>query len=114
LEYVLVFLAALLVGAVVYGLSVRQEQDADPAAARTPVEAPAAPPAAPAGSTYVPLAPATTSWEHRVTGMLGILVTVTLAGALLAFVTYLGGSMLFEAISDAATNGGISGGPPGP
>jgi hypothetical protein len=113
LEYVLVFLAALLVGAVVYGLSVRQEATAEgPERAR--VEEPVPPPSAPAGSTYVPLAPATTTWEHRVTGLLGILVTVTLAGALLAFVVYLGGSVLFRAITDAATNGGVSGGAPGP
>jgi hypothetical protein len=117
LEYVLVFLAALLVGAVVYFLSVRVEQqrpgetaEGEPAAA----QAVAAPPPSPPGAVYVPLAPATTTWEHRVTGMLGLLVTVALAGALLAFVVYAGGSMLFRAISDAASNGGLSGGPPGP
>jgi hypothetical protein len=115
LEYVLVFLAALLVGAVVYYLSVRVEQQRPLAAAEPgPEPAAAPPPAPPPGAIYVPLAPATTTWEHRVTGMLGLLVTVALAGALLAFVVYAGGSMLFRAISDAASNGGLSGGPPGP
>lgn len=109
----LVFLAALLVGAVVYSLSVRVEQQRPGRDVETePFAAP--PPAAPPGAIYVPLAPATTTWEHRVTGMLGLLVTVALAGALLAFVVYAGGSMLFRAISDAASNGGLSGGPPGP
>jgi len=113
LEYVLVFLAALFVGAVVYVLSLRvEEQGPDRPTDPQPATPPA--PAAPPGAVYVPLSPATTTWEHRVTGMLGLLVTVTLAGALLAFVAYAGGSMLFRAISEAASNGGVSGGAPVP
>lgn len=112
----LVFLAALLVGAVVYYLSVRVEQERPGRTAEAePAAGPATPPPpAPPGAVYVPLAPATTTWEHRVTGMLGLLVTVALAGALLAFVVYAGGSLLFRAISEAASNGGLSGGAPGP
>lgn len=114
LEYVLVFLAALLVGAVVYYLSVRVDVRRPDAAPEPEPASAAPPPPAPPGAIYVPLSPATTTWEHRVTGLLGLLVTVALAGALLAFVAYAGASMLFRAISEAASNGGVAGGPPGP
>jgi hypothetical protein len=119
MEYVLVFLAALLVGAIVYWMTLRQEGrgpaghagDGDFATAE---EAPPAP-VSTSSTLYVPLLPASRTWETRVSGIVGIVVLVTLSAATLAFVLYLGGSFVVDLFGDAATNGGLNGGvPPAP
>lgn len=120
MEYLLVFLAALLVGAIVYWTTLRQE-GRGPAAAADEQEWAASetpPPPAPVSTSstvYVPLQPASRTWETRVSGLVGIVVLVTLSAATLAFVLYLGGSFVVELFGDAATNGGLNGGvPPAP
>lgn len=115
--YALVFLAALLVGAIVYWVTLRQEERG-PAAPATEGERTARPggvppaPAGPTGGVYVPLMPASRTWETRVSGLVGILVLVTLSAAALAFALYLGGSFLIGLFGDAASNGGVNGGVP--
>lgn len=110
--YALVFLAALLVGAIVYWVTLRQDERG-PAAPGAEGEwtatAEGAPPApvAPPGGAYVPLMPASRSWETRVSGLVGIFVLVTLSAAALAFALYLGGSFLIGLFGDAASNGGV-------
>ena len=119
MEYLLVFLAALLVGAIVYWMTLRQEAG-EPAAAPPDEEewaargeAPAPPaPVSTSSTVYVPVLPASRSWETRVSGLVGILVLVTLSAAALAFALYLGGSFVVELFGDAATNGGLNGGAP--
>jgi hypothetical protein len=120
MEYLLVFLAALLVGAIVYWMTLRQEGRGPAAPAdegdwdTTAEEAPPAP-VSTSSTVYVPLLPASRTWETRVTGIVGIVVLVTLSAATLAFVLYLGGSFVVDLFGDAATNGGLNGGvPPAP
>jgi len=119
MEYALIFLSALLVGAIVYWATLRQEQrgPAAPdeqgdlsAAAEGAPPAPAAQP----GTVYVPLTPAIRTWETRVSGVVGILVVVTLSAVVLALVLYLGGSFVVSLFGDAASNGGLSGGAAAP
>jgi hypothetical protein len=116
MEYLLVFLAALLVGAIVYWLTLRQEasQAAPPDEgewAGAADEAPP-PPVTTSSTVYIPLMPASRTWETRVSGLVGIVVLVTLSAAALAFALYLGGSFVVELFGNAATNGGVNGGVP--
>ena len=119
MEYALVFLAALLVGALVYWVTLRQEERR-PTASDDETEWTAAaegappPPVSTPGTMYLPLMPAARSWETRVSGLVGILVLVTLSAAALAFVLYLGGSLVVGLFGDAASNGGLNGTPPVP
>ena len=119
MEYLLVFLAALLVGAIVYWVTLRQEAREPMAASpdeeewTATGETPAPPaPVSTSSAIYVPVLPASRSWETRVAGLVGILVLVTLSAAALAFVLYLGGSIVVDLFGDAATNGGLTGGVP--
>jgi len=119
MEYALVFLSALLVGAIVYWATLRQEQrgpaapDEQGGMSGAPEGAPPALAAQP-GTVYVPLTPATRTWETRVSGVVGILVVVTLSAAALALALYLGGSFVVNLFGDAASNGGLNGGAAAP
>lgn len=100
MAYALVFLAALLVGGLVYVVTLRQEVP---------------PPQAPStGTVYVPVVAANRSWETRLTGLAGILVIVSLAAVVLALAVYAAGSFLVGLVTDAAGNGGVNGGAPLP
>lgn len=119
MEYALVFLAALLVGAIVYWVTLRQEERGPAAPGDEPewtAAAEGAPPApvATASTVYVPLTSASRSWETRVSGLVGILVLVTLTAAALALALYLGGSFVVQLFGEAASNGGVNGGAPTP
>jgi hypothetical protein len=119
MEYALVFLAALLVGAIVYRVTLRQEQMGAAAPedeGELSVGAQGAPPpsAAPPAYAYVPLTPSNRSWETRVSGIVGIVVIVALSAAALALLLYAGGAFVIGLFGDAATNGGVGGGAPTP
>ena len=111
MEYALVFLAALLVGAIVYWVTLRQEQrqPADEVDYGVPAEGTPPPPPSSSGTVYVPVTPAATTWETRVSGVVGIVVIVTLSAAVLALALYLGGAFIVGLFGDAATNGGVTG-----
>jgi hypothetical protein len=108
-EYALVFLSALIVGAIVYWVTVRQEQaePADEVDYAVPTEA--TPPASSPGTIYIPLTPATTTGETRVSGVVGIVVIVMLSAAALALALYLGGAFIVNLFGDVASNGGVTG-----
>lgn len=110
MEYALVFLSALLVGAIVYWATLRQEQrqPAEEVDYNVPGEGTPPPPSS-SGTVYVPVAPAATTWETRVSGVVGIVVIVTLSAAVLALALYLGGAFIVGLFGDAATNGGVTG-----
>ena len=55
------------------------------------------------GRTYVPVVIDRRSWQTRTVGVLGLLIAVTLAAALLAFSLYQGGSLVARLISDYAS-----------
>ena len=118
MAYVIVFFAALVSGALVYWLTLR-------AGRVEPCDAPAEsgggfmpePPDASGGysyatsyaasvedgRTYVPVATDRHSWQTRTVGVLGLLIAVTLAAALLAFSLYQGGSLVARLISNYAS-----------
>jgi hypothetical protein len=112
MEYALVFLSALLVGAIVYWVTLRQEQrpPAEEVDYTVPAEGAPPPPPSSSGTLYVPLIPAAaTTWETRVSGVVGIVVIVALSAAVLALALYLGGAFIVGLFGDAATNGGVTG-----
>ena len=115
MAYVIVFLAALVAGALVYWLTLRAgrvepfDTSIDGGAGFLPE-----PPDASGGyryatsyaasvqddRTYVPIGFDRRSWQTRTVGALGLLIAVTLAAALLAFSLYQGGSLVAKLISD--------------
>ena len=119
MAYVIVFLAALVTGALVYWLTLR-------AGRLEPVDASAEggggflpdPPDAAGGysyattyasttqqdgRTFVPIGMDRRSWQTRTVGVLGLLIAVTLAAALLAFSLYQGGSVVARLLNDYAS-----------
>jgi hypothetical protein len=118
MAYVIVFLAALVTGALVYWLTLR-------AGRLEPAEAAAEggggflpdPPDTPGGysyassyattsqdtRTFVPIGMDRRSWQTRTVGVLGLLIAVTLAAALLAFSLYQGGSLVAKLLNDYAS-----------
>ena len=55
------------------------------------------------GRTYVPVGVDRRSWQTRTVGVLGLLIAITLAAALLAFSLYQGGSLVARLISNYAS-----------
>ena len=55
------------------------------------------------GRTFVPIVVDRRSWQTRTVGVLGLLIAVTLAAALLAFSLYQGGSLVAKLINDYAS-----------
>jgi hypothetical protein len=118
MAYLIVFLAALVSGALVYWLTLRGGR-ADPADASIDGGGgfmPEPPDAAGGysyassyaasvqdGRTYVPIGMDRRSWQTRTVGVLGLLIAVTLAAALLAFSLYQGGSLVAKLINDYAS-----------
>jgi hypothetical protein len=118
MAYVIVFAAALVTGALVYWLTLRAGRGEPVDAAveggggflPEPPEAAggysyATSYAAPVqdGRTYVPVGMDRRSWQTRTVGVLGLLIAVTLAAALLAFSLYQGGSLVANLINDYAS-----------
>ena len=118
MAYMIVFLVALVSGALVYWLTLRAGR-AEPAAVAAdggsgflpdpPEEAGGYSYASSYatsvqdGRTYVPIAVERRSWQTRIVGALGLLIAVTLAAALLAFSLYQGGSLVAKLINDYAS-----------
>ena len=118
MAYLIVFLAALVTGALVYWLTLRAGR-AEPAEGS--IEGgggflPEPPDASggynyatsyaasvPDAKTYVPIGVDRRSWQTRTVGVLGLLIAVTLAAALLASSLYQGGSLVAKLINDYAS-----------
>lgn len=121
MTYVMVFVVALVSGALVYWLTLRAgraepfDLPIDSGGGFLP-EAPTSPGgysyatsyAASVGSetdprTYLPISVDRRSWQTRTVGVLGLVIAVTLAAALLAFSLYQAGSMVVRLITDFAS-----------
>jgi hypothetical protein len=63
-------------------------------------------PSAQHGRTYVPVSTTHQDWATRLTGLLGLLVTVVVGAVVLALSVYLSVGWLAHKIGDAASNGG--------
>jgi hypothetical protein len=118
MAYMIVFLAALVSGVLVYWLTLRagREEPAEAAADGGGGFLPEPPPEAGGyryassyatsvqdGRTFVPITVERRSWQTRTVGVLGLLIAVTLAAALLAFSLYQGGSLVAKLINDYAS-----------
>jgi hypothetical protein len=118
MAYVIVFFAALVSGALVYWLTLRagRVEPFDASVERGGGFMPEPPDESGGysyatsyaasvedGRTYVPVATDRRSWQTRTVGVLGLLIAVTLAAALLAFSLYQGGSLVARLISDYAS-----------
>jgi hypothetical protein len=118
MAYVIVFFAALVTGALVYWLTLRagRLEPADVASDSGGGFLPEPPDASGGysyatsyatsvqdGRTYVPIGVDRRSWQTRTVGVLGLLIAVTLAAALLAFSLYQGGSLVAKLINDFAS-----------
>ncbi|MGZ5299330.1 MAG: hypothetical protein ACXWEJ_03305 [Actinomycetota bacterium] len=118
MAYVIVFLAALVTGALAYWLTLRaglaEPPDASidggggflpepPGASGGYSYATSYAASAQDGRTYVPIGADRRSWQTRTVGVLGLLIAVTLAAAILAFSLYQGGSLVAKLINDYAS-----------
>ena len=118
MDYVIVFLAALATGASVYWLTLRagRVEPADASIEGGSGFLPEPPDASGGysyassyaasvqeGRTYVPIGMDRHSWQTRTIGVLGLLIAVTLAAALLAFSLYQGGSLVARLINNYAS-----------
>ena len=102
MAYVIVFAAALVTGALVFWLTLRAGRvnaevgDEDGFLPETLVGS------ADSGA-YVPLGADRRSWQTRTVGVLGLLIAITSAAALLAFTLYKAGSAIARMINDYAS-----------
>jgi hypothetical protein len=114
MAYITVFFVALLSGALVYWLTLRAGKteafdlsiDAGggflPAAPETPGGYSYATSVAEAGPA-IPVDTDAGSWHTRTIGLVGLLIAIVLASALLAFSLYQGGSLVARMIADYAS-----------
>ena len=118
MAYVIVLIVALVAGALVYWLTLRAG-GAEPAAVSAqggggflpepPMEdggyryATSFSSPVSDGRTYLPVGIDHRSWQTRTVGVLGLLIAITLAAALLAFSLYQGGSLVARIISNYAS-----------
>jgi len=112
MAYVLVFAVALATGALVFWLTLRAgpidaavgPQDGEGFLPEPPSEGPRyAPRYARADEVYVPVGSDRRSWQTRTVGVLGLLIAITLAAALLAFSIYEAGAFVTRMIRDFAS-----------
>jgi hypothetical protein len=106
MAYVIVFTSAFVTGALVFWLTLRAGRanfaDANDGDGFLP-EALAGPAGSPGAGTYVPLGSDRRSWQTRTVGVLGLLIAVTLAAALLALTLYQTGSAIARMLHDFAS-----------
>jgi len=106
MAYVMVFFAALASGALVFWLTLRAgTSDASGTAdgdGFLPDLSPD-PRYTADGAVYVPVGSDQRSWQTRTVGILGLLIAITLAAALLAFSLYQVGSVLAKLLNKAAS-----------
>jgi hypothetical protein len=116
MAYVAVFFVALLAGAAVYWLTLRAgggepayaSLDGDGFLPAPPQRTPSTTPASSGevwadDRVYVPIVSDRRSWQTRTIGVLGLVIAITLAAALLAFSLYQVGAMVAHAISNYAS-----------
>jgi hypothetical protein len=114
MAYVTVFFVALFSGAVVYWLTLRAGrtepfdlslEGGGGFLSGTPESSGGYHYATPVadGGTYVPIGTDRRSWQTRTIGVLGLLIAITFAAALLAFSLYQGGSLVARLITDYAS-----------
>ncbi len=105
MAYVIVLLVAAAVGGGVYYLSIQRGVIPFPGF-QTEAPAPAPSPSGPpTGSSYVSVTAAKSDWQSRMTGVLGLAVTVVVGAVALAGSVYLGMSWIVRLISHATKNG---------
>jgi hypothetical protein len=102
-SYLIVFFIAAVVGTGVYVLSIREDATNDDEDAGFVDEVV---PSASGTRAFLPISTTHQDWATRVTGLLGLLVTVVLGAVALAVSVYLSVSWLAHKISDVASNGG--------
>ena len=118
MAYVIVFIVALVAGALVYWLTLRAG-GAEPATSspeggggflpEAPIEeggyryATSFATSVTDGRTYVPVGVDRRSWQTRTAVVLGLVIAITLAAALLAFSLYQAGSLVARLISNYAS-----------
>jgi hypothetical protein len=101
-SYLIVFFVAAIVGSGVYFLSIREDAvNADDGGFGEDVV-----PGAGQSRPYLPLSTTHQDWATRLTGLLGLLITVVVGAVALAVSVYLSVGWLAHKIGDAATNGG--------
>jgi hypothetical protein len=101
-SYLIVFFIAALVGTAVYLLSIREDGGSPDDGGFVDEVAPS-----PGGSrAFLPISTTHQDWATRLTGLLGLLVTVVVGAVVLAVSVYLSVSWIAHKISDVATNGG--------
>jgi hypothetical protein len=117
MAYVTVFFVAVLAGAAAYWLTLRAggtepayaSPDGDGFMPPLPLGASSAIPAEATGDVraddpvYVPITPDRRTWQTRAIGVLGLLIAITLAAALLAFALYQTGAMLAHLMNSYAS-----------
>jgi hypothetical protein len=107
MAYAFVFLVAVSVGVGVYVTTLRGNRDV----ADGLVGPAGGPPQAGPGGTYVPVVAGTPDWQSRLTGFLGLVISIVVGAVLMAATLYVGVSWLVRVIagafgSDEASPGG--------
>jgi hypothetical protein len=64
-----------------------------------------APPKAPEGTAYIPVVPTRGSWQSRLGGIMGLVIAIVIAAAIVAFALYQGGHIISKLLTDAANSG---------
>jgi hypothetical protein len=104
MAYVMVFAVALATGALVFWLTLRASQDVVTASDGDGFLSERPPGGPDAGDgVYVPIGSDRRSWQTRAAGVLGLVIAITLAAALLAFALYQAGSIIADLLSKAAS-----------
>lgn len=98
--YLIVFVVSLAVGVAVFFATMRQAAPTGTGGFGTP--AGGGPPADPGpGMAYVPVAESRHDWQARMTGVLGLVVSVTVGGIALAISLYAFGVLIGKLIGGA-------------
>lgn len=97
MAYAFVFLVAVAVGVGVYVTTLRGNREAVDGL----VGAAGGPPQAGPGGTYVPVVAGTSDWQSRLTGFLGLVISIVVGAVLMAATLYLGVSWLVRLIASA-------------
>jgi hypothetical protein len=101
-SYLIVFFIAAVVGAAVYFLSIREDTaNADDGGFVDEVV-----PTPRTSHAFLPISTTHQDWATRLTGLLGLLVTVVVGAVALAVSVYLSVGWIAHKIGDIASNGG--------